>query len=159
VTVNFADFITFADLLTLVVGPMPWLIGGLVMLGFSLLVPEPTIVAFGFSALVTAIVAMSIPLLPKQLLIWGVLSVGFILILRGLVPRNSKALEPSRYARVCEAIPPGGTGHVHYEGAVWQARCQISDEAIAPEATVSVVGRQGNTLVVLPIPTSESTTG
>ncbi|MBE7380220.1 MAG: NfeD family protein [Leptolyngbya sp. SIO1E4] len=147
---------TLPNLLTLTLGPVPWLVGGLILLGFSLLVPRPTIVSLGFAGMITALVALSVPLFPSQLLIWGVLSGGFTLILRGLVPQESKALEPARYARVCEPIVPGGIGHVHYEGAIWQARCQISDVAIASDLSVVVVERQGNTLIVLPIPTSQS---
>lgn len=144
--------VTFSTFLTLAVGPVPWLLGGLCLLGLSLLVPEPTIVSLGFAALVMAIVAMSMTLLSKQLLVWGILSVAFTLILRGLVPKESKELERSRFARVCELIPPGGVGRVHYEGAIWHARCQISDVAISPENGVTVVGREGNTLIVVPIP-------
>ncbi|NER82191.1 MAG: NfeD family protein [Leptolyngbya sp. SIO1D8] len=147
---------TLPNLLTLTLGPVPWLVSGLMLLGFSLLVPRPTIASFGFAGVLTALIALSIPLFASQLLIWGISSGGFILILRGLVPQESKALEPARHARVSEQIPPGGVGHVHYEGATWQARCQISDVAIAPETPVAVIDRQGNTLIVLPIPTSPS---
>lgn len=148
--------VALPNLLTLTLGPMPWLVGGLMLVGFSLFVPRPTVAALGFAGILTALVALSISLFPSQLLVWGVLSSGFTLILRGLVPKESQALKPSRYARVSELIPPGGTGRVHYEGAIWHARCQISDGAIAADSPVVVVGRQGNTLIVLPIPTSPS---
>jgi len=51
---------------------------------------------------------------------------------------------------VTETIPPSGIGLVSYEGALWRARCQISDISIAPGQMVYVVGRQGLTLMVLP---------
>ncbi|HEY9887751.1 MAG TPA: NfeD family protein [Candidatus Obscuribacterales bacterium] len=145
------------NLLTLTVGPTPWLVGGLILLGFNLLIPEPTIAALGLAGLVTALVAVSITPLPHQLLIWGVLAAAFTLIMRGLLPKESKDLEPAKYARVCDPIPPGGMGRVQYEGAIWHARCQISDVAIADQVLVSVVDRQGTTLIVMPIPTSPST--
>lgn len=142
------------------VGPEFWVIGGLILLGISLVVPEPTIVALGFAGLVTAAVAISITEFTKQLLVWGILTLAFTLIIRGLVPRNSKSLEHDKYAQVSEAIPPGGMGHVSYEGSIWSARAQISDVAISPGQKVSVVGRQGNILIVVPIPpVSDITTG
>lgn len=148
--------VTLPNLLALTLGPTPWLVGGLILVTFSLFVPRPLVAALGFAGVLTALLALSISPFPSQLLIWGVLSGGFTLVLRGLVPKESKALEPAQYARVSELIPPGGVGRVHYEGASWHARCQISDGAIAPNATVRVVDRQGTTLIVLPIPTSPS---
>ncbi|WP_008310100.1 NfeD family protein [Leptolyngbya sp. PCC 6406] len=147
---------TLPDLLSLTVGPIPWLVWGLGLLGLSLLLPEPTIVSLGCASLVTSLVALTLTGLPQQLLVWGILSSAFILIFRGLVPRQSKALAPARYAQVREMIPAAGVGRVFYEGGLWQARCQISDVAISPEETVSVVGRQGNVLLVTPLPTAES---
>ncbi|MEM6519393.1 MAG: NfeD family protein [Cyanobacteria bacterium P01_C01_bin.70] len=149
----------FSDLLSLTLGPTPWLVGSCLLLCLSWLVPNPVTAAFGLAGLVTALVAISIPQLPNQLLIWGLLSAAFTLIMRGLLPKESQELAAARHARVCEAIVPGQVGHVHYEGAIWQARCQISDVAIAPPAQVTVVERQGNTLVVLPIPPYRSTSG
>ncbi|MDA0266929.1 MAG: NfeD family protein [Cyanobacteria bacterium] len=140
------------DWLNISLGPLPWLLLGLGLLGVSLMIPNPVTVSLGCAGLVTALIALSIPALAKQLLVWAILSVAFTLILRGLVPRNSKALAPNRYARVLEVIPPGGIGRVSYDGGSWQARSQISDGAIAPEATVTVVSRQGNTLIVTPMP-------
>jgi membrane protein implicated in regulation of membrane protease activity len=147
--------VVILDWLNLTLGPLPWLLLGLGLLGISLMAPNPITVSLGCAGLVTALIALSIPVLSKQLLVWAILSVAFTLILRGLVPRNSKALAPNRYARVLEVIPPGGIGRVSYDGGSWQARSQISDGAIAPEATVTVVSRQGNMLIVSPVPTAE----
>jgi membrane protein implicated in regulation of membrane protease activity len=127
-----------------------WLITGLVFLGVSMLAFEPTIAAFGFAALITAIAAISVKAFSIQLLIWGVLTVSLAIVLRGLVPRQSKDLGPVTQASVSQAIPPGGVGEVTYEGSYWTARCQISDVAIDSGQAVQVVGRQGNTLIVLP---------
>jgi membrane protein implicated in regulation of membrane protease activity len=151
--------VTLPNLLALTVGPWPWLIWGLGLLGVSLLIPEPTIVSLGCASLVTALIALTITSLPKQLLVWGILSAAFILIFRGLVPRQARTLAPDRYARVREAIPAGGVGRVFYEGGLWQARCQISDVAIAPAETVTVVSRQGNTLIVTPLPDLDAKDG
>jgi len=149
----------FTNLLILTVGPTPWLIGGCALLGLSLMVPNPTTAALGLAGLVTAIAALRVALLPSQLLIWGVLSAALTLLMRAMLPQESKELAAARTAWVREAIAPGQLGRVHYEGALWHARCQISDVAIAPDTQVSVVKRQGNTLIVLPLPDSRSTTG
>ncbi len=155
--VTIADFLTY--LLTLTLGPTPWLISGLILVGFSLFMPRPTVAALGFAGLLTALLASSIPLFSSQALLWGVSASGLVLLLRRFVPKESKALEPAKYARVSTPIVSGGVGRVHYEGTTWHARCQISDTAIASDTPVVVVDRQGTTLVVLPIPTSPSNLG
>jgi membrane protein implicated in regulation of membrane protease activity len=129
-----------------------WLLAGLGLIALSLLVPEPALVAMGFAGVVTALVALTIVELPRQLLIWGVLSLGMTLILRGMVPSPSKALEQAQYAQISTRIPPGDLGKVQYEGSSWRARCQVSDVELSPGEWVAVVGRQGNVLTVLPIP-------
>jgi len=149
----------FPNFLTLTVGPLAWLIGSCLLLGFSMLVPEPTTAALGLAGLMTALVSLTIVSLPSQLLVWGVLSAAFTLIMRGLLPQESKALQAARTARVCQPIAPGRTGRVHYQGAIWHARCPVNDVAIAQDAQVAVVERQGNTLIVMPLPNSRSTTG
>jgi membrane protein implicated in regulation of membrane protease activity len=127
-----------------------WLLVGLGFLGIAMLVAEPTVSALGIAALITAIAALTVPSLGIQLLIWGILSVSLSVVLRGLVPRESRDLRPPTEAEVSRTIPSGGTGEVSYEGSLWRARCQVSDVAIAVGQIVHVVGRQGNTLIVLP---------
>ncbi|NEQ43085.1 MAG: NfeD family protein [Leptolyngbya sp. SIOISBB] len=148
----------FPDLLSSTVGATPWLIGSCLLLALSMLIPDPATTALGLAGLVTAIVALKIASLPIQLLIWGVLAATFTLMMRALLPQESKELEAAHTARVCEAIAPGELGRVHYEGALWHARCQISDVEIAPNTQVAVIDREGNTLIVMPIPSSRSTT-
>lgn len=152
--------VTIQQLMTTQPNSFFWLIGGLVLLGLSLLAPEPTLVAMGFAGLIMALVSLSIVSLSKQLLVWGILSAAITLILRGMTPRHSQALQRTQYAQVNTLIPPGGVGKVSYEGVLWNACCKISDVAIAPGQMVNVVGRQGNTLFVTPIfPISDKTTG
>lgn len=127
-----------------------WLLFGLGCLGVSLVAFEPTVAAFGLAAIITAIAAFSVPAFGVQLLIWGILSIALAVVMRGLVPKESKALKPPEEGEVSIAIPPGGEGEVSYEGTFWSARCQISDIAIPAGQMVQVVGRQGNTLIVMP---------
>lgn len=127
-----------------------WLLAGLIFLGFGMLVGEPGIAALGIAAMITAIAALSIPVLGTQILLWGILSIALAVVMRGLVPKESLELKPSTEAAVSATIPSGGVGEVSYEGTLWTARCQISDVAIAKGQTVYVISRQGNTLIVLP---------
>jgi membrane protein implicated in regulation of membrane protease activity len=133
-----------------------WLTGGLLTLAVSSVAPEPTIFALGVAAIITAIAALSVTNVSIQFLIWAILAVILALLLRGLVPAESAAgLEESPEANVQITIPRGGVGEVSYEGSYWSARCQISDVSITAGETVRVVGRQGNTLIVLPIQSAQ----
>ena len=127
-----------------------WLIGGLVFLGLGLVVGEPVAAALGIAAVITAIAALSVPSVVIQLVLWGILSIALAVVLRGMVPKQSKDLRHSIEATVFETIPKGELGVVTYEGALWKARCQISDISVAPKQVVHVIGRQGNTLIILP---------
>ncbi len=127
-----------------------WLVGGFVFLGLGVVIGEPVAAALGLAAIITAIAALSVPSILMQLLIWGVLSIALSVVLRGMVPKKSKDLRGNIDAIVSETIPKGGLGVVSYEGAIWKARCQISDITVTPGQTVQVVGRQGNTLLVMP---------
>lgn len=132
-----------------------WLLAGLLGLGVNLLLFEPTIAALSIAAIITSIAALSINSVTVQILIWAILSVTIALVLRGFVPAESApGLEDPAEAEVCTTIPRGGTGEVSYEGSYWSARCQISDVAISAGQTVHVIGREGNTLIVMPIPSA-----
>ena len=48
-------------------------------------------------------------------------------------------------------IPAGSTGRVLYEGNSWRAKCADETRDIAPSEAVFVVGKKGNTLIVLPL--------
>lgn len=127
-----------------------WLAVGLVGLTLGMLVGEPSIISLAIAALITSVIALTVPSVAVQVLLWGILSICLALVLRGLEPRESQELMPLPEAKVYEAIPPGGEGYVHYSGSNWRARCQMSDVAIDVGASVLVVSRQGNTLIVLP---------
>lgn len=127
-----------------------WLLSGFACLALGLVIPEPGLPAMGLAAMITAIAALSIPSPPLQMLLWGGLSIVLSLLMKAMVPKESKQLSKSTEARVVTTIPPGGLGQVLYEGSLWKAHCHVTDMAIAPEQTVYVVGRRGTTLVVVP---------
>ncbi|MGK7890646.1 MAG: NfeD family protein [Leptolyngbyaceae cyanobacterium] len=127
-----------------------WLIGGLIGLAFGMFIGEPGIAAIGLAAIITAIAAISIAQFALQLAIWVILSLALTIVMRSMVPQESSDLKPSTEAEVVIDIPPGHTGEVAYEGSLWRARCQVSDIAIPTGEEVQVVGRKGNTLIVVP---------
>lgn len=128
-----------------------WIILGFTFLLLGITVGEPTAASLGIAAIITAIAALSVASVPLQIVIWGILSIALTIVLRGMVPMPTKDEQPETQATVSETIPKGGVGWVSYEGALWKARCQISDIAIANGQTVHVIGRQGLTLIVLPL--------
>ncbi len=128
-----------------------WLISGTVFLALGIVVGDPGIAAIGIAAIITAIAALSIPSLAIQLIIWSILSVALAIVLRGLVSRKPQSQQWQTEAEVTEIIPPGRTGEVAYEGTLWKAKCDIADLRIPKGELVNVVGRQGNTLIVIPL--------
>lgn len=119
-------------------------------LAISTLIPEPSIPALGIAAIITAIAALRVPSPLAQMVLWGVLSFTLASLMRSLMPKEAKTLAHDTEAWVRTTIPANGMGRVIYEGTLWQARCQLPDVAIAPQQQVYVVGRQGNTLFVIP---------
>jgi membrane protein implicated in regulation of membrane protease activity len=119
-------------------------------LALGMLIPEPSIPALGIAAIITAIAALNIPSALAQMLLWGVLSLTLASLMRWLMPKEAKTLKHDTEAWVRTVIPVAGVGRVIYEGALWQARCQMQDVAIAPQQRVYVVGREGTTLLVIP---------
>ncbi|MEB3211668.1 MAG: NfeD family protein [Leptolyngbyaceae bacterium] len=128
-----------------------WLIGGLIVLGIGMLVGEPGIASIGLAALITAILALSVPSLAIQLIVWSILSLALAIVLRGLVSQKPKPSQWQTEAEVTVMIPEGRVGEVAYEGTLWKAKCDIADLQIPQGELVNVIGRQGNTLIVMPV--------
>lgn len=127
-----------------------WLMSGLFFLAMGMLVGEPSIAAIGLAAIITAIAALSVPSLSIQLIIWSILSVSLAVVMRGMVPREINEFRRQVEAEVTGFIPKNRAGEVAYEGSLWKAKCQIPDLEVPEGSLVHVVGRQGNTLIVLP---------
>jgi membrane protein implicated in regulation of membrane protease activity len=105
----------------------------------------------GISALLVSAIALVIPSLSIQIGLWLVLSAVTVWGLRYFVPKRTPyTLAASTEARTLTAIAPGETGRVIYEGNSWQARCEDLGAAIEVNQRVIVVGRRGNTLLVVP---------
>lgn len=129
-----------------------WLMAGVVLCLMELFLPTAFIEAtLGISALIVSIFALFIPQVSIQVGLWLVFSVLTVLVLRRFLPKRTPyTLAASTEARTITAIPPGETGRVLYEGNSWQARCEDYQTEIPTHQRVIVVGRQGNTLLVIP---------
>lgn len=128
-----------------------WIIVGFIFILLGVTVGEPTAASLGIAAIITAIAALTVSSVALQIVLWGILSIALTIVLRGMVPLPTKEEQPDTQAVVSETIPKGGVGWVSYEGALWKARCQMSDVSITEGQTVQVLGRQGLTLIVLPL--------
>lgn len=133
--------------------PLLWLIAGLILCLLELLMPTAFVeLTMGISAILVACIAWFVPSLIVQVTLWLLFSIGLTVLLRRFLPKpQRRVLEETREARTLTAILPGQPGRVIYEGNSWQARCEDEQVIIAPEQKVYVVGRQGTTLLVMPM--------
>lgn len=131
-----------------------WILLGVALCVMELMIPTAFLEsALGVSAIIVGLIVMALPgmVFSWQVALWMVLSLLMFLALRRFAPRRqSPALMDSTEARTITSIPPGSSGRVMYEGNSWPACCSDRDLAIATNQTVIVVGRQGNTLIVMP---------
>ena len=129
-----------------------WVLVGAALCMMELLVPtEFTESALGISAFLTALLTPVVPQFEFQVGLWMVFSLALLFLLKRLVPQKTpRILMDSTEARTLTSIAPGQPGRVLYEGNSWQARCEDNRLAIAADQPVLVVGRNGNTLLVLP---------
>lgn len=137
-------------------GLIPSQIWFAIAIGFIILevmVPLPTLMvagALGLAALVVALLAFLIPIVPIQIILWVLLSIGTILYSRRLIPKDSHRLMDDIEGITLTEIPAGEYGRVEYEGGSWRAKCEDRNLAIAAHQKVIIVSRQGTTLIVAP---------
>lgn len=130
-----------------------WILLGVALCVMELMIPTAFLEsALGVSAIAVGVLVMLLPIaFSWQVALWMVLSMLMFWALRRFSPRRQPpALMDSTEARTITSIPAGQSGRVIYEGNSWPACCSDRDVAIATNQTVIVVGRQGNTLIVMP---------
>jgi membrane protein implicated in regulation of membrane protease activity len=130
-----------------------WLLLGAILCLMELFVPTAFVeFMMGLSALAVAAIALVVPNFALQVVLWIALSAGSIFFSRRILSRSKlpHTLADAQEAQTLTAIPPGEAGRILYDGNSWRARCDDPQLAIAPNQKVLVVGRQGNTLVVVP---------
>lgn len=129
-----------------------WLIVGLILCGFELILPNAFVsMMMGVSALMVAGVALVMPHLGLQVLLW--MGLSGVLVFRGrqfFMSRQKVDSLDAAEAETLTEILPGKTGRVLFEGSSWQAKCADDHQAIAPNQKVYVIGREGTTLIVVP---------
>jgi membrane protein implicated in regulation of membrane protease activity len=134
--------------------PLLWLLIGLGLCAVEALVPT-AFVAFvmGIGALVVAIAALVIPNPLAQVVLWGAVTGGLLVLSRRWLtrshpPESWDAVE----AETLTEILPDRPGRVLYEGGSWRAIAADPGLAIAAGQRVYVIGRSGTTLLILPHP-------
>ncbi len=130
-----------------------WLIFGAGLCLTELFLPTSFVaLMMGISAILVALISLFIGNVWLQGLAWLSLSTFLIVYTRRLVshPRSKSKIREAIIAETLTEIPPGKPGRVLYEGSSWRARCDDAKLAIAPNAPVYVVGREGTTLIVMP---------
>ncbi|MDT4875855.1 hypothetical protein FQZ97_1112530 [compost metagenome] len=133
-----------------------------IILGVALLITEVLSVSFysiffGIGALITALFIYLgfADDLTAQLLIFGVASMGSLLIFRKrlleVFDKNSKEFKEivDDFAKVSTPIPPHGEGKVFYRGADWIAYSN-ADQSIEKNARVRIRKIDGIKLIVDP---------
>lgn len=130
-----------------------WFVIAVAFFILEVIVPVPTFMvsgALGLAALAVALLAFLIPVVPIQVIVWVLLSIGTILYSRRLIPKDSHRLMDDTEGITLTEIPAGECGRVEYEGVSWRAKCEDRHLTIAPHQKVIIVSRQGTTLIVAP---------
>ena len=130
-----------------------WLLVGVTLCVVELLVPLPTFMiagALGLAALVTAAIALILPIPALQILAWMLISGVLAMYSRRFIPKDSRQLQEANEGITIAEIPAGKSGRVQHEGVSWKAICDDPNLAIAEGQRVIVLRRQGTTLVVVP---------
>jgi membrane protein implicated in regulation of membrane protease activity len=127
-----------------------WLISGAILCLMEVFIPTAFVeLAMGLSAIVVAFLVGFIPL-GWQVAIWMGLSLLLIFLARSFLPkRKHYTIRDATSGQTLTEIAPGETGRVLFEGNSWQARNE-SSLFILPDRKVAIVGREGNTLIVMP---------
>jgi membrane protein implicated in regulation of membrane protease activity len=133
-----------------------WLIAGSLLCLMELVFPVAFVaMMMGLSAVLVGALAGLVPSIgfPLQIFLWILLSTLLVILSRRFVPKRSQhpQLRDDSEGEVLSAILPGKTGRVLYEGNSWRAECQDPLLEISERQKVYIVGRKGNTLIVLPL--------
>ncbi len=130
-----------------------WLAVGIILCVMELVLPTAFVEFLpGVSALIVAGLSLFIPSFLIQVVLWVGLSAALIVFSRRLLSKQKAphSLAEAQEARTLTEIPVGEAGRVICDGNSWRAKCSDPEMAIAPHQSVFVVGRQGNTLIVIP---------
>jgi membrane protein implicated in regulation of membrane protease activity len=130
-----------------------WLIAGAILCLMELIFPSAFVeFMMGIAALLVAAVSLVLPNHTLLVALWLIFSTVLIILSRRFFTpkRRITELGDASEGETITAIAPGSTGRVLYEGNSWRAKCADPLTAIAPNQKIYVVGKEGNTLIVLP---------
>jgi membrane protein implicated in regulation of membrane protease activity len=131
-----------------------WLITGVILCSMEMVFPT-AFVSFmmGAAALLVAIASLFLSQYTLLMGLWLIFSTGLIILSRRLfTPKRRISLTgDDSEATAITGIPAGSWGRVLYEGNSWRAKCADETRDLAPNESVYVVAKKGNTLIVLPI--------
>jgi membrane protein implicated in regulation of membrane protease activity len=130
-----------------------WLIGGTSLCLIEFLLPTALVSVFlGLGAIGVSLFALFFPsALALQVFLWMILSTGIAWLGHRFRPKRSAIDFSHTEAQALTAIAPGQTGRVLYEGASWRAKCGDDTSTMLPEQQLQVIGRDGTTLLVVPL--------
>jgi membrane protein implicated in regulation of membrane protease activity len=110
----------------------------------------------GLCGLLLTLVAVAFPLLPpvaQVLLFVALVTSGYALLRRWARQQRERSLPPSAAAETAEVISSlaaGGRGRVRWQGQSWAALNLDQQRALPSGSEVTVMGREGTCLQVLP---------
>ena len=130
-----------------------WVIAGTILCMMEFVFPTAfTSFMMGIAAFLVAIASLFFPQFTLLTILWLIFATGLTILSRKLfTPKRKVSITgDDSNAVAISGIPAGATGRVLYEGNSWQAKCADETEDIAPNESVYIVRKQGNTLIVLP---------
>ncbi len=110
----------------------------------------------GLAALLLGLLTTALPVLPlaAQLLLFaGLVGVAYLGLRRWSAGRQARVIPPSSRAELAEVISPfdaQGEGRVRWQGQSWAALNLAPDQTLPTGTQVTVMGREGTRLQVLP---------
>ncbi|MFM2429226.1 MAG: hypothetical protein RLZZ511_439 [Cyanobacteriota bacterium] len=125
------------------------------LVGFGLCILE-AIVPTAYVALVGGVAAILVGFMSGiiiafggQVMLWLILTTLGILLSRPLVksPARSHKFDAAAGETLTD-IPVNGIGRVQYEGQSWAAKLEDPQQSLAATMPVTIVGRDGTTLIV-----------
>lgn len=138
--------------------PLLWLgLGALLLLAVLIgLDSDGLLLVGGLTALALVLLASALPQLAAapQLLLFAALVAGaYTLVRRWSRRHGERAIPPAAGAGLAEVIAPfdaDGDGRVRWQGQSWAARNLEPSQPLEHGSSVTVMGREGNRLQVLP---------
>jgi membrane protein implicated in regulation of membrane protease activity len=138
--------------------PILWLVLAAVLLLLVLVGADTDglLLIAGVAALLLTLVAVLVPVVPPlaQVLLFGALvGAAYAWMRRWSAGRQARVIPASTRAELAEVISPfdaQGEGRVRWQGQSWAALNLAPDEILQPGTQVTVMGREGTRLQVLP---------